>query len=184
MKQHITKLECISCKEIKVSGEFYKNKANKSGHSGACKECKIIYQQWHRDNKLDKDSNKEYQKKWATKYRKENPEKHREATSRWAKNNRDKVNIMAKRWKQNNPEKIAHIKANRYAREKGAKGSHTLAEWLSVLIGEDYKCVMCGIRGRLTKDHIIPLNKQGTNYIWNIQPLCFSCNASKGDKIL
>lgn len=36
----------------------------------------------------------------------------------------------------------------------------------------------------LTIDHIIPLSKNGTHQPFNIQPLCFNCNARKGRKII
>lgn len=76
------------------------------------------------------------------------------------------------------------------ARKKGAKGNHTLQEWLELKKQCDYTCQICGLREPfenqhsefLTEDHIISLNKGGTDYIENIQPLCHSCNGRKGDR--
>jgi len=74
---------------------------------------------------------------------------------------------------------IAHLKARRYAREKGAVGSHTLIEWNNLKILFNNKCAKCKERKKLTKDHIIPLSKGGTDFIENIQPLCCNCNSKK-----
>lgn len=88
-----------------------------------------------------------------------------------------------RRWKKKNPERMAHLRARRYAQERGAKGSHTLEEWERVKRKYDHKCAYCGKRAKLTKDHIVPLSKGGDDYIANIQPLCRSCNSKKHNHI-
>ena len=45
-------------------------------------------------------------------------------------------------------------------------------------------CPCCGKKKKLTEDHIIPIKKNGTDYINNIQPLCQSCNSKKHIKII
>jgi uncharacterized protein YdaU (DUF1376 family) len=56
---------------------------------------------------------------------------------------------------------------------------HSSAEWQAML--ELFpQCVRCGDDGQLVKDHIIPIYQGGSDGIDNIQPLCRTCNASKG----
>lgn len=92
--------------------------------------------------------------------------------------------IYHKRYAKNHPELIAHLKARRYARKKNAEGSHTLQEWEDLIIKFDNKCAFCKQAKKLTKDHIIPLSKGGSDFITNIQPLCKNCNSKKHNKIL
>jgi 5-methylcytosine-specific restriction endonuclease McrA len=94
--------------------------------------------------------------------------------------------LRSKKWVADNPEKARHVQKTREYRERGATGSHTYTEWVNVKYEYGFMCPYC-LRQEpeiiLTKDHIIPLSKGGSNDIDNIQPLCFSCNASKGTKI-
>ena len=87
-----------------------------------------------------------------------------------------------RKYVKSNPERISHLKANRYAREKGAIGSHSLVQWDALKNVFRNKCGKCYELKKLTKDHIVPLSKGGTNYISNIQPLCRNCNSKKNNK--
>ncbi len=60
-----------------------------------------------------------------------------------------------RRWKAKNPERMAHLKARRYARKRGAQGSHSLEEWESLKLAHNNKCAKCGEEKMLTKDHKI-----------------------------
>ncbi len=80
----------------------------------------------------------------------------------------------------------------RRSRMNDAEGSFTTAEW-EELKAKYNKCPMCErlwgeippLDGRIsviTIDHIIPISKGGSNFISNLQPLCYSCNSAKGNK--
>jgi 5-methylcytosine-specific restriction endonuclease McrA len=91
------------------------------------------------------------------------------------------------KWKKDNPDKQRFMEKRRRARKKNAPGSHTYAQWLQLKKEYGNMCVYCQRREpdiKLTQDHIIPLSKGGSDDIENIQPLCFSCNSSKQDKIM
>lgn len=92
--------------------------------------------------------------------------------------------------KQTNPEKLrAHERKNEHRRRNRkfqAQGFHTDKEWEQLKAFYDYLCLCCRRREPdivLTRDHVIPLVQGGTDWITNIQPLCSSCNSSKGSNV-
>jgi 5-methylcytosine-specific restriction endonuclease McrA len=76
----------------------------------------------------------------------------------------------------------------RAIRMRYIEGAHSEAEWAILLINCGNQCLRCGVRGedtrqgQLTKDHIRPVSRGGTNDIGNLQPLCQSCNSWKFDR--
>lgn len=96
-----------------------------------------------------------------------NPEAHRAAVRNWAQTNKDKAKEKDRR---------------RRALENGAPGSFTEQDWHNLCILYGNACLCCGKPKQLEPDHVVPLFKGGTDFLWNIQPLCKTCNASKGTK--
>jgi hypothetical protein len=155
------------------------------------------------------DKSKEYAKKW----RENNPDKAKETDKKWKENNRDKINEKAmrrrannpgkfreihrkyrennpdkakenqKKWRRNNQDKLKALNHTRRTRVTKAGGSFTGAEWRQLCAQYDNRCLKCGKEGKLTADHVIPVVMGGTSDISNIQPLCKSCNSSKGATI-
>lgn len=70
--------------------------------------------------------------------------------------------------------------AKRARRVKSAGPRLTPTLRRHVLAGCRGLCALCGIRKATHVDHIKPLAKGGTNWWYNLQGLCASCNSLKG----
>jgi 5-methylcytosine-specific restriction endonuclease McrA len=70
-------------------------------------------------------------------------------------------------------------KHRRRAQKAGAGGSCSPAQWRSILARCKGLCQRCGSPGEMTRDHIIPLSRGGSDDWTNIQPLCHGCNSIK-----
>jgi 5-methylcytosine-specific restriction endonuclease McrA len=93
--------------------------------------------------------------------------------------------VQQRKWNRANPDKVRAKRHRRRARERNNGGSFNAEEWAALKAQYNYTCLRCGKREpeiTLTPDHVIPVSKGGSSDISNIQPLCGSCNSSKGDK--
>lgn len=144
-----------------------------------------------------------------TTYRRANPEKRREGIARWRGANPERVRTSraayyasnakkereaAAAWQKANPERARSIKSawhkanpNSTAqrlRRYGVKPEMTAVQWREILVTNNHCCAYCGTAGPMTKDHVIPLSRGGTDNKDNILPACNFCNCSKGAKPL
>ncbi len=91
---------------------------------------------------------------------------------------------MKKRKKQLNTLVTDHVskRAKRRARGKRRRFSQEQKQERYMLFNNT--CAYCGIGGKMTADHFIPLAKGGksVDVLSNIIPACFRCNNGKGCK--
>lgn len=93
----------------------------------------------------------------------------------------------SKAFRQANPEFPRLYSNRRRVRKAMAGGSHTIEQWQKLKSQYGYFCQMCWEKEpqiTLTRDHIVPLSKGGTDDITNIQPLCKLCNQKKYAKLV
>ena len=92
-----------------------------------------------------------------------------------------KVKLLA--WRRRNKAKVVQQVLLRKYRKLGVGGSHTLEQWNELKKKYRHRCAICKKIKKLTRDHIVPITKGGTNDIQNIQPLCGPCNSRKFNHI-
>jgi 5-methylcytosine-specific restriction endonuclease McrA len=202
--------KCSKCGGWKSPSSFrVRNYKGKKSLNSQCKECEsIAARQWQKNNPERHNANK---RKWAsenreaenarsTAWHKAHPEERR-ATSKkyrdthkdivnerikdWELRNRDRKNEQARRWRVAHPDKRLEMQNNRRARIEGNGGKITLQEWDNLKVFYNYTCLCCHRREpeiKLTMDHVVPISMGGKNVIENAQPLCQSCNSSKGNR--
>lgn len=82
----------------------------------------------------------------------------------------------------------ARIKCQRRRCRKLANGGELTSEqWSAIKEKYKHRCLKCKKREpeiSLTIDHVIPVFHSGANDISNVQPLCESCNKSKGARTI
>ena len=120
-------------------------------------------------------------------WREKNRDRIREQDREYYRKNRDEVLRRIAENRKNKPAKFKKrdkaIKIRRIIREVGAKGKHTHKQWMDRVEYYSWRCYYCGTKldeKTLTKDHAIPIAKNGTNFSSNLVPACGSCNSSKG----
>ena len=94
----------------------------------------------------------------------------------YVKENREEHNRRGRKWNKANREKKAEGRRMRRA----ASGRITADQWSQLKREYGPQCPCCRLEKPLELDHIVPVSKGGLNTIENAQPLCRSCNASKG----
>lgn len=179
---------CGKCGEKKLVKEFHKNKTGEDGYQHCCKACSKAYQQSESGKDARKRAKKKYgaTKKGRASYARANAsERGRAAKRRY--NNSEKGRKAQERFHASPMGKQSDRKfsAIRRARETQADGDYTYQQWYNLCKFYDFRCLKCDMQvpfEKLTLDHIKPISKGGSSFIWNLQPLCGRCNSSKGAK--
>jgi 5-methylcytosine-specific restriction endonuclease McrA len=109
---------------------------------------------------------------------KNNPEKYAEYRDRYRES---KKQINAK-WKQNNKELLRMYSGKRRALQN-LNGIFYISQKEMIKLCNS-PCVSCGDTANIEIDHIVPIIRGGRHSIGNLQPLCASCNRSKGSKLM
>ena len=123
---------------------------------------------------------REISQKSKTKHR----EKRRQEGRKYYADHKEEMKVKLLAWRRRNKAKTVQQVLNRYYKTKGNGGTHTLEEWNKLKKRYLYRCAICKKKKKLTRDHITPISKGGTNDIGNIQPLCRPCNSKKFNHIL
>lgn len=159
-----------------------------------CRICKLKFEEKHFNQRYCSEECKGEARKGVVKKYKQS-KKGLKSRQRWYKNPRRVAvekryrskpkarALMVKRvdkYHKKHPKKWRRWQKEYAYRRRGCNAGYM--DWNAVKELEDL-CVDCGTTQDLTIDHIIPLSKSGTNQIDNLQILCRSCNARKGNRI-
>lgn len=98
----------------------------------------------------------------------------------WYRANREYAKARSLEWRRANGARVTHYANKRRLEKTKNGGTHSLAQWQERVAQFGGCCFYCGQRKPLTRDHVIPVSRGGSDDIGNIVPACRPCNAAKG----
>lgn len=168
---------CMKCQEWKLYEDYYRAKNFRDGKRSWCKAC---------ENRLGREAYKAdpEKPKARTRERYHNDPEYRtrllELSRQYKERDKERFADRRRAWRQAHSESRKVNEQKRRIKKLGNGGEFTLEEWTALCELHGNKCLRCGSTGPLTVDHVVPVSKGGVNSIENLQPLCLSCNSSKG----
>jgi len=88
-----------------------------------------------------------------------------------------KANHLA--WRKRNMDRVRSTVRLMQHKLRGA-GEVALKDWEDIVSMFDGRCAYCGVKDRMTIEHVIPFCKGGRHEADNVVPACGSCNFVKG----
>ncbi len=201
--------KCSTCDKTKSIKEFGKNRNNQDGYQRQCKSCCKAYQEIYRQSDVGKEARRRHSqsekgkgtaRKRNRRYGQSNAGKGAQKRYKQSDKGKQVSTRSNRRYKQSEKSKKATKRyeqsekgmqsrkkrnATRRTRKTQAGGFYTVDEWYNLCKFYNFQCLKCKRQfpfEKLSLDHIRPVSKGGSSYIWNTQPLCRNCNSSKGNK--
>ena len=137
------------------------------------------------------ENNKEKIAEWGKQYRQDNKDEVAERKKRYYEANKDKIAEYKKQhdkqYYQTPQGQVARFngRQRRRAKEEQQGTGITKEQWLEMMNFFDWKCAYSGealTNNTRSVDHIVPLNNNGNNMVWNMVPMTRSLNSSKKAK--
>jgi 5-methylcytosine-specific restriction endonuclease McrA len=186
-KQGVDMKQCSKCKLDKPLDSYKKHPLGKNGLDPKCFDCHKEYRQANKSSIAARDktynlANKDKIQKRRKNYRIANKDVIAIKDRKYYLSNKDARAVYIRNWQKANPEKLFDIQNRRRVKELENKTFFITNKFLIKLYNSP--CSFCGSNEKIQGDHIIPVSRGGYHGEGNLQPLCKSCNLSKGNKTM
>jgi 5-methylcytosine-specific restriction endonuclease McrA len=184
------KKRCTKCKEWKSFDCFGADKTGAYGIRSQCKDCRcgIEKQRYASIKAILGMAVKTYKRLAFGFYSGDENERRRERyreDAEYREKQRQHGRESHKNYRQSHAEKEHERVRIKDINRRLAVGKITTEQWQELKCKYNHTCLKCKRKEpdiKLTLDHVKPLRLGGENTISNAQPLCGSCNSSKGAK--
>ena len=186
--------QCKICSKKRIKNWYNENKEHclekrkeyKNNHKKEISEKNKKYYNENKEHILERnkqwlENNPNYMKQWRC--------ENFDHMKQYNKNNKEKISKRNKKWRENNSDKVFNYYCKRHQLEENQGNGVTKEQWLEMMNFFEWKCAYSGKsfsfhneKSDRSIDHIIPLNKDGENEIWNLVPMYINYNYSKRDK--